>query len=158
MFNILAKINIKVIKTVEIIIYVLFLSMTLLVILDVFCRFILNSPLTWGEELARYLLIWVSCLGAGIIFGEHIRVEFLLNILPYSTKKILIIIGDILAILFLVFLLTEGIPRALILRGTETPALPGITMFWVYLAFPCLGFIGTLIGLKKLTDNLSKEK
>lgn len=158
MLNTLTKLNIKVIKTAEIVIYIQFLIMTFLVILDVFCRFILNNPLTWGEELARYLLIWVSCLGAGIIVGEHIRVEILLNVFSYPTKRLLIIIGDILAILFLVLLLVEGIPRALILRGTETPALPGITMFWVYLAFPCFGFIGTLVGLKKLIEGLSKEK
>ena len=31
----------------------------------VFFRFVLSDPLTWSEEAARYMMVWVTFLGAG---------------------------------------------------------------------------------------------
>lgn len=40
------------------VVVVLFLAMTITVIIQVFFRFVIQSPLRWTEELARYLMIW----------------------------------------------------------------------------------------------------
>ncbi len=36
------------------------LTMAAVVILQVFCRYILNYSLFWSEELARFLLVWLT--------------------------------------------------------------------------------------------------
>ncbi len=45
---------------------------------QVFNRYVLESPLTWTEELARLLLVWAVCLGAaaGIKKGGHLKIDF----------------------------------------------------------------------------------
>ena len=42
------------------VVVVLFLAMTITVIIQVFFRFVIQSPLRWTEELARYLMIWLG--------------------------------------------------------------------------------------------------
>ena len=38
----------------------MFCSMFVVSLLQVICRYIFNNSLTWSEELARYLFVWVS--------------------------------------------------------------------------------------------------
>ena len=47
---------------------VLLSIMTLLVLYQVFTRYILNSPAAFTEELVRYFLIWTSFIGAFFYF------------------------------------------------------------------------------------------
>jgi TRAP-type C4-dicarboxylate transport system permease small subunit len=150
MLSFLIKLNTKIIRTAEILIKIQFSIMAIIVFFDVVSRYVFSSPLSWSEEMARYLLIWISCLGAGIIMGEHIRIELILNYVPDSAKRWLLLISDILALFFLVLLVVEGIPRAIVLKGTTSPSVPGITMFWVYLAIPTFALIGITHGLKNL--------
>ena len=37
-------------------------GMTLLITIQVICRYLLNSPLGWSEELARFGFIWMTFL------------------------------------------------------------------------------------------------
>jgi TRAP-type C4-dicarboxylate transport system permease small subunit len=43
------------------------------VIWQVFTRFVLGAPSSYTEELARYLLIWVSLLGAAYAAGQRLH-------------------------------------------------------------------------------------
>src|SRR4030043_1114786 len=61
--------------------------MTVIIILQVFMRYLFLYSLSWSEEVARYLMIWVSFLGASLAlkYGFHIGVEFVTN--RISEKK-----------------------------------------------------------------------
>ena len=50
--------------------------MTFVIILQVFYRYVLGSSLSWSEESARFLFIWVVMLGAsmGVKEGFHVAV------------------------------------------------------------------------------------
>ena len=52
---------------------VLLSVMTLLVLYQVFTRYVLNSPAAFTEELVRYFLIWTGFIGAAYAFitREH---------------------------------------------------------------------------------------
>ena len=43
---------------------------------QVFFRYVLNHSLFWSEELARYILVWLTFLGASVAYrrGVHPRV------------------------------------------------------------------------------------
>jgi len=45
-------------------------------------RFFLNAPLTWTEEVDRYLFVWVVYLGSAVAvaMNAHIRVTFLIDL------------------------------------------------------------------------------
>ena len=45
---------------------VMFLTIVILTLVQVFARYVLNSPLLWSEELARLLLVWVVFLGGAV--------------------------------------------------------------------------------------------
>ena len=49
--------------------------------LQVFMRYVLNMPLIWSEEFARYLFVWVAFIGAGygVRRGIHISMEYFFN-------------------------------------------------------------------------------
>lgn len=51
-------------------------SMGVVAFVAVFYRFVLHDPITWSEEAARYMMVWVTFLGAGYAMGKgkHIGV------------------------------------------------------------------------------------
>ena len=47
-------------------------------------RYVFNRPLTWSDELASILFLWLAMLGAVIALrrGEHMRLAFLVSRAP----------------------------------------------------------------------------
>lgn len=70
-------------------------SMTTIIFLQVIYRYILQSPLAWSEELARFLFIWITFIGAVIAArkGSHISVELLQNLFSLKIKKSMMVIS-----------------------------------------------------------------
>lgn len=48
-------------------------NITLIVLWQVFSRFVMNKPSSFTEELSRYHLIWISLLGAAYITGQRLN-------------------------------------------------------------------------------------
>lgn len=66
-------------RVLETTLAVLMASMVLLVLWQVFTRFVLRDPSSVTEELVRFGLIWVSLLGAAYGFGQkhHLSMDLL---------------------------------------------------------------------------------
>ena len=64
-------------------------AMTVIIIIQVFLRYLFLYSLSWSEEVARYLMIWASFLGASLAvkYGFHIGVEFVVDPIPEKRKK-----------------------------------------------------------------------
>ena len=58
-------------RCTEIAIMVLMAFLVVIVVLSVIFRYILLSPLTWSEEVGRYVMIWLGFLGASIAMRER---------------------------------------------------------------------------------------
>lgn len=99
-------------------------ALLVLLILDVwlgvFARYVWPLPITFMEEAARYLMIWVALLAvsAGIVRREHIGVQILFGALPRGLQRVLLALLDIAGIAFFVFLCFYGI--GLVERGART--------------------------------------
>jgi TRAP-type C4-dicarboxylate transport system permease small subunit len=67
--------------TLSVALVVLMAALVVDVLWQVFTRFVLRSPSSYTEELARYLLIWVGLLGAAYATGRnrHLAVDLLPN-------------------------------------------------------------------------------
>ncbi|MBZ4210573.1 MAG: TRAP transporter small permease [Rhodoferax sp.] len=79
--------------------------------LGVFGRYVIELPVTWTEELARYLMIWAALLAvsSGVARREHVAVTALLDRLPPQTRRQVCLAIDALAFAFFAFLCYFGI-------------------------------------------------
>ena len=84
--------------------------MTAVIFMQVLLRYVFKSPLTWPEELARYFLVWISCLGSAYAVreGMHISVVFIKNKLPQSTQAAVAIGAHLLVISFFTLGVIQG--------------------------------------------------
>ncbi|MYM56918.1 TRAP transporter small permease [Thalassovita mangrovi] len=89
----------------------LLLVLVLDVWLGVLVRYVIPLPLTFTEELARYLMIWMSLLAvsSGIAYREHIGVEFIFGRLPAPVRRWLAVAFDVIAFAFFAALFFYGI-------------------------------------------------
>jgi TRAP-type C4-dicarboxylate transport system permease small subunit len=105
--------------------------------LGVFVRFVWPLPLTWTEELARYLMIWLALLAAscGIARRAHIGVEIIPNMLPVEVRRWLRLLLDVIAFGFFLLLLVYGWSFAV--KGLDRATMIyGISFFVPFLAVP----------------------
>jgi TRAP-type C4-dicarboxylate transport system permease small subunit len=85
------------------------LAMFWLLALDVFyqffTRYVLADSAAWTEEIARYLLIIVTFLGASMAVrrNTHIQVEFVYRYLPAGVGRVLSTLVDVMRVCFLAF-------------------------------------------------------
>lgn len=80
----------KIDKLTEVVLITTLFVLCVALALQVFFRYVLNSPLIWSEELARYLFVWITFLGAGYGVKNKLHVEMgiVFNKLPLIWKKI----------------------------------------------------------------------
>src|ERR1700710_515526 len=54
----------------------------------VISRYVFNAPLTWSDELASILFLWLAMLGAVVALrrGEHMRLTPLVQKMPEATR------------------------------------------------------------------------
>lgn len=79
------------------------MSMAALVFANVVSRYVFSHSLNWSEEIARYLMVWVTYVGAGLAMreGQHVAIEFGQSFLP---KRLHAWVRGLVAITILVFL------------------------------------------------------
>lgn len=92
---------------------------------QIIARYILMQPFRWTEELARYAFIWMSFLGASMLFKDnnHISIATISNRLP---KKIVYwsdLIFQLSIIFFLAILIQASYEHSIILGLRKTVGL-----------------------------------
>ncbi len=117
---------------------IIFLSvMTLVVFLQVIFRYVLNLPLFWTEEFARYCLVWSSLLGAAVAMkrGQHLAVTFCMERFPPGLYRVLSVVARLSVIGILTVIVLGGIQLVLVTWAQISPALR-VSMAIPYLAVP----------------------
>ena len=111
--------------------------MTILVFVQVVMRYVFHNSLSWSEELARYVFIWLIYLGIsyGCKLRKHIKIDAALHLFPKKIQKYVVIIGDIFFFLFALYIVVTGfnycVAQAAV--GKASSAL-GIPFQYVYSA------------------------
>ena len=118
---------------------VMLMVMSAIIILQVFCRFVLKSSLPWSEEVARYLQVWTAFIGGayGVRRGAHIGIEAFALLLPKKAQKALNIFIIIVSIFMcgVICYYGFGIVSTQLSKGQLTPATR-IPMGYMYAAIP----------------------
>ena len=98
--------------------------MVVLVFGNVVLRYVFNSGITVSEELSRWLMVWLTFLGAIVALREHahLGVDTLVRALPASGKRICFVLSYSL-MLFADWLLLSGSWKQIIITaGDRAPA------------------------------------
>lgn len=133
----------------------LLLIMVGLVFLQIVMREVLNYSFSWTEEVARYLLVWVSFLASGFAYqyGAHISIEVFVKKLNINIAKMVKIFVALIGITFAFILIITGIELSLVNAMNKSPALK-LPMGIVYLAIP----IGAFLQIINIIDLLFSKK
>lgn len=140
--SILQLISDKINNITKYITFIMLAIMTATISLQVFYRYILGSSLTWSEEIARYLFIWVIMLGASIGIKErfHISITIIKDKLSGKAKQILDIILNLGIGILGVIMVTSGAELAQVVAIQLSPAMR-LNMSLVYMSVPVSGIL-----------------
>lgn len=122
--------------------------MTVVVGVQIAGRFVFAYSIFWSDELARFLLIWISFLGmsVGIRRGAHPGIDSLARALPLRFSRITLILALLLSLLFFAVMVVYG--GALVLRTWPQRSVSlGVSMSIPYLAVPLSGLLMFLHAL-----------
>ena len=94
----------------EVLLCLLMAAIVVVTFSQVVFRYALENPLSWSEETARFLFMWLTMLGAAYAFKlkSHFALTFLTRRLNEKRKKILRTFITLVLSVFLVFFIWKG--------------------------------------------------
>lgn len=136
----------------EVFLVILMVVAVILVSAQIITRFVTKTPLPWSEELARYIFLWLTWVGAAFATKErkHITIDVVTERLPQLGKRVCLVLSTLVWIGFLIFLI--GISIILtqsVYQGGQTATGSGLPMWIPYLSIP----VGMGLMLFRLLQN-----
>lgn len=129
----------------EYLLLLLGMSMTATVIVQVFSRYVLNHSLFWSEELARYLLVWLTFIGATVAYHRnmHPGVDFLFKRLDRKTRDRTRQLVHLVSLILFIIMIWYGWSFAYFIRAQTTPAM-SLPKWLVFSIIPLSGLLFSL--------------
>jgi TRAP-type C4-dicarboxylate transport system permease small subunit len=142
-------------KAIEVLTVFILGVITAMVSVEVVLRYGFGGSLFITEEFTRYALVWMVFLACSLAVADnsHIRVEFLVNFFKGKMRALVNLVAQLLFIVFLVFLIVEGMIALPFQVNQIIPTL-NISMFWFYLAMPVGGALMILNLLPQIWGNV----
>jgi len=106
---------------------------TVVLFVQVVMRYVFNNSLSWSEELARYLFIWLVFIG--ISFGakqmKHLKIDVFLNVFPKKFRPYVVVFADVIVLVFAAIVMYSAytIVMQYMKLGSSSPALRIPTWF-----------------------------
>lgn len=146
-------------KALEIVLVAGMAVLVIDVLWGVFSRYALGEQTRWTEELAVYLLVWISLLGAALTFREkgHLGVDYFVGKMDPSARRLSAIFVEVIVFAFAAFALVHGgwnLVERTIASGQVLPAL-NLPMGYVYSVVPISGAIFCLFAVEHMVGYLS---
>lgn len=156
--DMLKKSRIALCRVLEATLILAVITLVLVVLWGVFTRYVLSEQAKWSEEMARFLLIWISLLGGAVAFGEkaHLGVDYFVGKFNPSARKFVTVVGQLVILFFAIAIFIVGGSRVVSIQlsiGQATPAL-GWEMGYVYLPLPIAGVFIVLFTVEQLLETL----
>jgi len=136
---------------------VLLVVVCILAAVQVVSRYVFENPFSWTEELATYLFVYLSFIGASLALkkNEHFAMEILCEKLPETLRSFTKIFVRILIFLCCAIIFWYGCRLTINAWNVKTPALE-ISYSVPYAAVPLGGILMMLRSLEALVKDLSK--
>ena len=160
-FKILENINTFILRIGRQLAWIAILLMVIVIILQVFFRYVLNNALPWPDEVARFLMLWMTGFIAPSAYrwGGFVSIDMFERFLPKILSNILIFLILIISLTVLLIAFEMGlkhinagwifssssikIPFSLI--GGKTEAMK---LAWMYMSLPVGIFLLILVNIE----------
>ena len=127
----------------EFILVIFLIAMTLIMGIQVLCRYVLGMSLSWSEELTRYLFIWCGFLSVSYCSKKclSIKIEQFVAIFPRRGKAIFKVVNHTFELIFFIYMIpfAWSYMMSSVHSGQLSPAC-GIPMYYIQAA-PFVSFI-----------------
>ncbi len=148
-------------RLLEVFLVIILSVLVLDVIWQVASRYLVGSPSKFTDELAGFLLMWVSLFGAAYVTGknQHMAINLLEGRLKGKKKKILRLVIHSVIVLFAFFVFLIGGSWLVYTRfhlGQLSPALE-IPLGYVYMVLPISGLFILFYSIDNSKNELSKK-
>ncbi|WP_103335874.1 TRAP transporter small permease [Pseudotabrizicola formosa] len=120
-------------RFLDILLAVLLSAMALMVFVNVVMRYTMNSGLPLSDELARFAFVWLTFIGAVVVYHHRQHMGMETVVAQFGTRGRLVLMGlsDVM-ILGCAIVLTHGTWKQLPINASMSAPVSGLSMAWVY--------------------------
>jgi TRAP-type transport system small permease protein len=139
---------------------VLLLLMLGLVLVGIFYRYVVDESLSWYDEFAGYILVWLTMYGSVLALArrKHISFDTLVEKLPPGGRRVAEIASIVCVMAFSLVLLVAGWQLVREMADETAVSIPALKMAWIYSVMPISGGLMFLIGVVQLAQAISAGK
>lgn len=141
-------------KVAEIFCVLGFAALFSLFVLQVFYRYVLNDPLSWSQEVAGILYVWIVCVGAATIVKErdHVSFDLFYEAVKPNVRRVFALLGTGLILVVLVSVLYGNYDYIEFTARQKSPTLrlPMTVVFSAFGVFMLLLIINSAIRIVRL--------
>lgn len=130
--------------------------MFIILLLQVFCRYVINYSLPWPEEVAVIGLSWIGFLGASIAVRERMHVGLTAMIDSFSRKKraAVMLFIDALIGFFGAYLMIYGWKIAVFVGDKQKTPFTDIPYFYLYISIAIGGILFVVHSLALILEDI----
>jgi TRAP-type C4-dicarboxylate transport system permease small subunit len=120
----------------------LMVALTVVVFIQVFNRFVLQTPLAWSEDLAMLLYQWVVFVGAalGVKRMRHFGIELVVKQFPEHWRHRIELVTPLVMLVVAVVMILQGY-NILTLNMNRTFSTMNLSYTWAFLPIPLSGVL-----------------
>ena len=166
-YNILEYLNSFMLKIGRNLAWIAIFLMVIVILLQVFFRYVLNNALPWPDELARFLMLWMTGFIAPSAYrwGGFVSIEMLPKLLPKFVENILIISLLVLSLIILLIGFQLGLQHVKIgwIFNSSSLKVPldliggeqkSIKLAWMYMSLPVGIFLLILVNIELILKKI----
>lgn len=136
--------------------FLFLIVMTITMGMQIIARYVFNSPLSWSEELSRFMFVWSGFLSISYCLKQNIaiRIEQIRDFFPQKGKTIFDLLVWLILLAYFTFMLFAAYDffYQAVKTGQKAPAMQ-IPMSLLYAA-PLIGFA---LAIFRLIQNLWRD-
>jgi len=127
-----------------------------IVCLGVFFRYVLNSSLTWYDEFASYMLVWLTFYGTVVADYQrrHIGFDVLVNKLAPLARMVVDVAAEVAVLGFQFVLFYYGWVLTQRMGDETAISLPWVKVSWISSVLPVSGGLLLVISVTRMVGIL----
>jgi TRAP-type C4-dicarboxylate transport system permease small subunit len=129
--------------------------MTVIILVAVFWRYVLQDSIFWSEELSKMLMVWMTFMAAPIALerGMHVGIQSLLQAVKGRWHYAMVALGQIVILILMAVCVKEGFELAWFAKRQVASSFD-MSMIWPYLSMPIGCFMLFTVSLENMLNAL----